>query len=912
MATKAKFSLSTHGIKKIEEAAGIVEYRMKNGLKILLRENHSAPVVSFMVVYRVGSRNEAVGYTGSTHFLEHMMFKGTKKYNPADGTGVMETFSRIGALLNATTWLDRTNYFECVPSEYLDLCIKFEADRMRNLNLRAEDRNSEMTVVRNEFERGENSPGSALSKEVSALAFREHPYHHPTIGWRSDVERVPLEKLKEFYDTYYWPNNATVIVVGDFNAEQTLKMIHAEFGKIPASKHAIPEVYTFEPPQEGERRVELRRAGDLPQLLIAYHTPEALHPDTYALSVMHAILGDTGKRSSRLHKALLEKGLASSAYCSNGEFRDPFLFTIGATLAPGHSFGEVEAAIYAEIKRLAEEPVQDEELHRVKAANRKGTVLGSADPQTFANMLCGAESVATWKWLVEYDDLYDKVSAADVQRVAKTYFDESNRTVGHFLPSEKNVAAKKPLFEVDYDSMPPGNEPLKSGKKMAKPKKASPKKHRLQIAKPGASESKFEEKVVKRVLDNGLTLLLLQNPGTGSVAINGAIPSGDYFTSHEQSLLSTLTATMLTRGSQNYSKQALAQTLEEMGIRFGFGADRFKVGFGALVTKEDFAKLVPVIRDLICNPLFPEEEFALVQKEMRAGLTRGMNDTGRRASNALMQNLYPQGHPFYEPSYEDRLKELEHINTDHLKSFHSAHYTPSGTVISVVGDISVEDATELLTQNFSSWTGSEVKQIHVDNVPLVEGKRKVEINLDDKANVDILIGHTTNLSRKNSDFFAAQLANAALGKDTISARLGKVLRVKHGLTYGIYSYFDDTSFGGTPWMISLSVNPANVSKALQLVDEVLTDYIKTGISKEELEDEAGRAVGSFLVSLRSSDGIAAALTRFEYIGLGIGAMDRIADEFMAVKKKDVEEAFHRYISPANSLTVLAGTLSKIK
>lgn len=909
MATKAKFSLSSLGIKRIEEAAGIVEYRMKNGLKILLRENHSAPVVSFMVVYRVGSRNEAVGYTGSTHFLEHMMFKGTKKYNPADGTGVMETFSRIGALLNATTWLDRTNYFECVPSEYLELCVKFEADRMRNLNLRAEDRNSEMTVVRNEFERGENSPGSALAKEVSALAFREHPYHHPTIGWRSDVERVPLEKLKEFYDTYYWPNNATVIVVGDFNTEDTLKMIHDEFGKIPASKHEIPEVYTFEPPQEGERRVELRRAGDLPQLLIAYHTPEADHKDTYALSVMHSILGDSGKRSSRLHKALLEKGFASSAYCSNGEFRDPFLFTIGATLAPGRDFAEVENAIYSEIKKLADEPLSEDELYRVKSANRKGTVLGSADPQTFANMLCGAESVSTWKWLVEYDDHYDAVTAADVQRVAKTYFEETNRTVGHFIPSDKNGTPKKPLFESEnYDSIPE----LADNKKTVKTKKASPKKHRLQIAKPGSSKSNFAEKVVKKVLPNGLTLLVLPNPGTGSVAINGAIPAGDYFSSHEHSLLSTLTASMLTRGSQKFSKQALAHVLEEMGIRFGFGADRFKVGFGALVTKEDFSKLMPVIKDLILNPVFPDEEFALVQKEMRAGLTRGLNDTSRRASNALMQNLYPVGHPFYEPSYEDRLLELDKITTSNLREFHSAHYSPNGTVISVVGDIEVDEALNLLTENFSDWSGAAMREIAIDVVPLSEGQRKLEINLDDKASVDILIGHTTALSRKNPDFFAAQLANAALGKDTISARLGKVLRVKHGLTYGIYSYFDDSSFGATPWVISLSVNPANVSKALQLVDEVLAEYIKNGISKEELEDEAGRAVGSFLVSLRSSDGIAAALTRFEYIGLGVEAMDRIAGEFMSVKKKDVEDAFHKYISPANALTVLSGTLSKIK
>ena len=907
MATKTTTTLASLGIKKVDQAAGIIEYRLKNGLKVLLRENHSAPVVSFMVVYRVGSRNEAVGYTGSTHFLEHMMFKGTKKFNPQSGSGVMETFSRIGALLNATTWLDRTNYFECVPSEYLELCIQIEADRMRNLNLRQEDRDSEMTVVRNEFERGENSPGSALSKEVVALAFREHPYHHPTIGWRSDVECVPLARMKEFYDTYYWPNNATVIVVGDFEADKVLRTVQKYFGKIPSSPEPIPQVYTHEPQQEGERRVELCRAGDLPQLLIGYHTPEADNEDTYALSVMHAILGDSGKRSSRLYKALLEKGLATSCYASNGEFRDPFLFTLGGTLAPGKTFAELEEAIYAEIARLTDEAPSEEELRRAKSANRKGTTLGNADPQTFASMLCGAESVATWRWLVEYDDKYDAVTPEDVQRVASKYFDSSNRTVGHFIPTEKN-GKQAPTYEVKV-------EPAKTKKAVATKKpaaKVNANSGRLEIARPGSAKSDFKGKVTKHILPNGLTLLVMQNPGTGSVAIHGAIAAGDSYGTVDNVIVPGLTSTMLTRGSQNFSKEELAKTLEEMGIRFGFGADRFKVGFGSLVTCADFPRFVPVVADLVRRPVFPEDELALVAKEMKAGLTRAMNDTGRRASNMLMQNLYPKGHPFYESSYETRLAELEALTPDSLRDFHKGHYSPAGTIITVVGDIEPEKAIELITENFGDWTGTERKAIFVPEIPMAEKKNRIEVNLEDKASVDILIGHSSNLNRRNRDFFAAQLANAALGKDTISARLGKVLRVKHGLTYGIYSYFEDSSFGSTPWIISLSVNPANVSEALGLVDEVVGAYLKKGITAHELEDEAGRAVGSFLISLRSSDGIASALTRFEYIGLGVEAMDTIADDFMSVKRKDVLEAMQKYIHPDRALTVIAGTLSKVK
>jgi zinc protease len=569
MATRqaVKASLASLGIKKIDSAAGIDEYRMRNGLKILLRENHSAPVVSFMLVYRVGSRNEAVGHTGSTHFLEHMMFKGTKKFNPASGSGVMETFSRVGALLNATTWLDRTNYYECVPSEYLQLCIQVEADRMRNLNLRQEDRDSEMTVVRNEFERGENNPGSALSKELTALAFREHPYHHPTIGWRTDVEYVPLERLKQFYDTYYWPDNATAIVVGDFDSDKTLRLIEKYFGKIPKSPKPIPQVYTVEPPQEGERRVELRRAGDLPQLIMGYHTPQADHKDTYALSVMQSVLGDSGKRSSRLYKALVEQGLATSCYASNGEFRDPFLFTLGATLAPGKTFEEVESVIYAEIDRLTKEDCSEEELYRIKQSNRKGTILSNADPQSFANMICASESVATWRWLVEYDDNVDAVTPADIRRVASTYFDKTNRTVAHFIPTD----TERPRMEF-------GNP--NNGKQQQRQKAAAKvEQKRIDLPKPGSSGSNFAQRVHKEVLPNGMTILVLTNPGTGSVAVHGALSGGDCFASSDRTMTPTVASTMLTRGSQNYTKEQLAHILEEMGIRFGFGADRYKVGF---------------------------------------------------------------------------------------------------------------------------------------------------------------------------------------------------------------------------------------------------------------------------------------------------------------------------------------------
>ena len=252
------------GVMFVTEADGIEEYKLANGLKVLLVENRVAPVATVLVVYRVGSRNEAVGYTGSTHLLEHMMFKGTPTFNKNSNTQIAATLQKIGAEFNATTWYDRTNYYETVPSDQIELAIRLEADRMRNSFIADADRQSEMTVVRNELERGQNEPSEVLDEAVYATAFREHPYHHPTIGWRSDVEGVPTSRLKEFYDTFYHPNNTTAVIVGDFERARVLELVDQYFGAFPASNEPIPEVYTEEPEQQGERRLVIDAPGNSP------------------------------------------------------------------------------------------------------------------------------------------------------------------------------------------------------------------------------------------------------------------------------------------------------------------------------------------------------------------------------------------------------------------------------------------------------------------------------------------------------------------------------------------------------------------------------------------------------------------------------------------------------------------------
>jgi len=419
----------------VREKADIREWRLaSNGLPVLLLRSTVAPVATFAIVYHVGSRNEAVGYTGATHLLEHLMFKGTAEYDREKGTAVAAVLEAIGARFNATTWFDRTNYYETVPSDALEVAVKIEASRMRGALLRDSDRVPEMTVVRNEYERGENSPFQVLYKETFATAFREHPYHHPTIGWRTDIEGVATERLKEFYDVFYHPNNATAILIGDFEEEEALATLARHFDSIPASRRPIPAVYTVEPPQEGERRFVIRRTGQIAWVALSWRTVEARHPDTPALAILGNVLG--GGLTARLHLALVETSLALSVSVVPWQLRDPGLFSVFAPVRPGVDPQTVETTIRAEVARVAAEGVTEAETEKARTQIEADVIFDRDSTDQVAGSLSEAIAVADWRWYADYPDLVRAVTPEDLRRVAATYFVDDGLTVGRYLPKD--------------------------------------------------------------------------------------------------------------------------------------------------------------------------------------------------------------------------------------------------------------------------------------------------------------------------------------------------------------------------------------------------------------------------------------------------------------------------------------------
>ena len=421
------------GFKFIKASGGIEEYRLtSNKLRVLTLEEHSAPVTTFMVTYHVGSRNEAIGHTGATHLLEHLMFKGSKKYNKENNTAIWTELQNIGAQINATTWNDRTNYFEVVPSEHLERAIAIEADRMRNAFLKDEDRQPEMTVVRNEFERGENSPFDVLDKNIWATAYQAHPYHHSTIGWRSDIENVSTKRLQEFYNVYYWPNNATVTVIGDFEKKQTLALIKKYFGAHGRSQHAIPEMYTEEPAQEGPRRIMVKRAGQTGIVGVGHKTPEGLNQDIYALQVLGKVL--TEGKISRLYKRIVDPGLATSLFMYDFPFKDCGMFISYVFLTPETDHNSVEEIILGEYRQIIKEGIKQKELDRAKAQIKANIAFSRDGSYAVASALNEAIAIGDWTFYSTFMDHIIKVSRKDIQRVAEKYLIEDQSTTGWFIP----------------------------------------------------------------------------------------------------------------------------------------------------------------------------------------------------------------------------------------------------------------------------------------------------------------------------------------------------------------------------------------------------------------------------------------------------------------------------------------------
>jgi zinc protease len=910
----------------VAEEEGVREFRLANGLKLLLVENRVAPVATFLVLYRVGSRNEAVGHTGATHLLEHMLFKGTPTFNKAKGTQVAATLQRVGADFNATTWYDRTNYFETVPSDALELAVHLEADRMRNSFIADEDRRSEMTVVRNELERGQNEPMLVLDEAVYAAAFREHPYHHPTIGWRADVENVPTARLKEFYDTFYHPNNATAVVVGDFEEGHALSLVNKYFGAFPPSPAPIPEVYTDEPRQEGERRLVVRRAGELPLVQVAFRTPAALGQDEvlsnaelaaraaappsgndiYPLAVLAEALSNGV--TSRLYQALVETELAVSVDARVDQFRDPGLFNVYATAAPGVEAARVEEVIHRELARAAED-LGEEETGKAKRQIAASVAYERDGTHNVAMQMSEAEAVADWRFYNTYAASVARVTAEDVRRAARLYFREETRTVGHFIPrAAGNVGGGGAS----------GDGGGSNGSGAASPKRAlaphgykfhhEPLREEGAGGAPGRVKSGFASRVVREELETGAVLLVLENAATPTVAVRGSLRAGTHFEPKDKPGLARITAEMLKRGTRRRGKLELAGALESVGADVEFDTDAFAVQISARALAEDFPDLAATLAEMLREPSFPADELEKLKQQTIAAVREQQSDTSWRAYERLTQTLFDEHNPFYTHAGERLVESVSNITVEDVRGFYEEFYGGRTLILSVAGDVRAREAVRVLREALEGFGGPESAEVEVTDPEPPESARREFVLVKDKASVDVLLGTAAPLRRDAPDYYAAVLANRALGESTLSSRLGLQVRDAEGLTYGIASRFRAPSLAAGPWYIAVSVNPGNVERAIGSALGVLREYVEHGIRPAELDDEKSSAVGSFKVSLSTNAGLARALWNAEFYRLGLDYVERYPELIGRVTVEEVNAAIRKYFRPERLTVVIAGDL----
>lgn len=903
------------GVEQLDSRGGITEYRLRsNGMTILLSPNHAAPVITFMVVYHVGSRNEAPGNTGSAHLLEHLLFnKSTKNFGKANGKRTFqEVLAEAGAdfgSTNMTTWLDRMTGYSTLPSDRLELAMKIEADRLGRALLLDSERQPEMSVVRNEYEIGENSPIQALDKAVVGAAIVAHPYHWSTIGYRADIEGVSTEKLREHYENYFHPDNATAILVGDFDAREALAMFAREFGAFPRSKRPIPQVVTSEPPQEGERRVVVRRPGQVGLVQLAWMRPGSKHPDYVPLDVVQTIL--SSGVNSRLYRALVETKLATDVSAENLWFRDPYPFVVYATAAPGVEHGKVENAIKDVLYDVAKNGVAEDEVERAKSQIEVAVIRSRDGTYPFASSLGEAVASADWKWFVDYIDVLHRVTAADVRRVAATYFVPDRATVGWFVPLSGEEAAAASAAKAEAAGFLDLAASAASGPSADAAAAPRDRAAAVPSAAPAEADARtFAERTVRRELENGIVLNVLVNRAAPTVALHGIVLAGQMTAPAGAPAVPQLAAMMLNRGTRSATKEEIAAKLDAVGAQVSVESGPFHATLAAGGLARDLPLMLETLADALMHPAFADDELAKARLEMQAGVLRAHDDTRQRAIDLATQRVFPEGHPYRAPGREAMEASIERVTASDLRTFHRDRYVGAGTVIAIVGDVDPEAVAALFERRFGALARGTKPAWDVPRTPVGEAAREV-ITMPGKANLDLVYAHASGLARNDPDYDAALIANAVFGQSALTARLGKRIRDTEGLSYTMWSRFLMSDAVDGIWLTDIRLAPQNLAKAMQSAREVMDEYAKDGPTDAEIESQKSFFAGNFQVQLGTNAGVASALATAEKFGFGPAYLDDYPKRVRAITRDQVMAAMRKYMHPDRAVVIASGDVEAL-
>lgn len=901
------------GVQKKSSVGGITEYAFPNGLRVLLFPNPGSPKVTINVTYLVGSRHEGYGETGMAHLLEHMNFIET-----TNGRQIKNEIVSRGAAWNGTTDVDRTNYFETVPAtpENLRWALGLEADRMVNVKFTKQILDTEMTVVRNEFERGENSPQSILRERVEATAYLWHNYGKSTIGSKDDLEKVPVERLAAFYRKYYQPDNAVLVITGRLDESATLAAVNDAFGRIPRPERVLDQTYTVEPAQDGERYVELRRVGEGQSVVVAYHGPAAAHPDSAALQVLAGIMsgagggrgprGGGGGTDGRLTKAIVDTHKADSANMSVAQRYDPGLITLSASLNKDQSLDEVRKLLISTVEGVIANPPSQEEIERVTTPLLRNLENSLSDPQSIATgALNTAISQGDWRLLFLQHDRLKDIAPADVVRVAKAYLKASNRTVGYYIPDpapDRTVVPEAP----DLSSI------LKNYKSSVTVKQA-------EVFDP--TPANIESRVVRSKLPNGMKVLLLpKQTNAGMVTALVELRFGNQTTLARSNAAAQLAGALLGRGTRSKNRQQLADEMRKLNARIqvsagggaGGGGRRGPVGPASgpgsaiasiTVPAENFVLALRLAVEMLKEPAFNATEFDRVRLPRLKALENPQTEPTQLAAENLQRHLTPwkPGDVLYPMTREEQLAGFQKVTLDDVKQFHARFYGANYGIFAVTGPIDRAAVLAAASELLGSWNTSMAYQpIQAAFKPIPPVNTKIET--PDKANAQFEAGLRFRLNDAGPDYPAMLLAGYMFG-GPITSHISDRIRNREGLSYGanarvtIPAEGDDAMLSGT-----VSLNPANGPKVEFSFTDELARTCKEGFGAQEIESAKKAFLDARLVSRSQDAALLAQLAAYELLGRTMLWDAQLEQKIQSLTPDQINTAFRKHIQPA-SLTI---------
>lgn len=868
---------------------GVVKTVLDNGLTVLTKEVRTAPVATVQVWYRVGSRNERPGITGISHKVEHLLFKGTKSRPIQFG----RLFSALGSNSNAFTSYDMTAYYGTVGSGKIEALLELEADRMANTRAGKEEVESERTVVLSELDGGNNNPATRLYTALTRKALAGTNYQWPVIGERKDVENFTVEQIQDYYRQFYRPDNAILIVVGDFDTKTLLEQVKKYFGNIPRPTTPIPQPPKVEPlPFINDSPIVLRESGSVPFLQAIYTgLPPAGHPDNPALDIMDSVL--SSGRSSRFYQALVETGIASSVSGYTSNLIDTGWYFLSATPVQGKSLDEVERTICREIEKLKREGITTQELERAKNQIRASVILSNRSINSQAQQLGYYQTVmGDYRYIDRYLRELEQVSPSQVRQVAQKYLKIENRSIAYFQPTTPAAGgtASPTVTPTQHDrGLTTPLDPTELQKYL--PKSALK-------AQPPALNPVRPETIT---LPNGLRAILLQDRSTPTFSLSGFIEAGSVWDTPDKAGLASVVAQNLLSGTKTKTALELATNLENRGATLNFSASREGVYISGSGLANDLSAVLTQLAEVLREPSFPERELRLSLARNVTGLQQELETPASLARRIFQSTLYPEGHPFHAMR---TFRSLESIKRDDLEAFFRRHYQPSGMILVLTGDFEPAQVRQLLTETFNWGNDSPPLQLNYPPTPPPQGIVRKSESLRGKSQTITIMGHL-GITRNDPRYDAAQVLNQILGGDTLASRLGVELRDRQGLTYGVYSFFGVGRKSGT-FQIQMQTNPQDTERAINLALGILRDIREKGVTPAELEQAKTSIINNFPADFTSPDAIASAILSDAIYGLPSGNFYTFPARIQAITLDQVNRTAKELLFPDNLLIVSVG------